>query len=587
MASTSRPSLLFPSLLLFFLFSAAAVDDEFYRNTLGTLGKHYNLRKGVPYIQCEAFNGTVRTSEECSPAPKFFFGRKFGCNAVLRVKEHTKYLNMDTDGRTLERHEYEGASSNCWHGGEMVHEQCLVEDECIAEIRKDKDWLGMAFCCCNTHRCNERITVRFAVSNRTEESEDWPWQKNSTTSTALPVAAEPSYSWVWIPVFVMVLLIVLAILFVVCRTVPCLRVIFFSGSDQKVFDVKKPDEVPLVENGKKRSTLNGVLTYKEKIAEGKMGWVHKAIYMDPDLGKERIVVVKNIKDQKSFILEETVYNLVRNSNAHLAHFFGSTFDPVDPSYHVVIEYYELGCLENYLKETIFTPLEALSFLCTLMDGLDYLHSPCRLPSGDWKAPIVHRDIKSRNVMVKSDRTAAIADFGLAMVCEGNRPYGRHYQVGTHRYMSPELLAGMAKFTVDGLKQADVYAAALIIWEILNRTVIDENDELGPAELPYTKEIEEATAEHKRKFEEHRSSPLEEYTTVPVQYHLKAIVHREDKRPVLRERLKSNPITAELIKTTLDMWDREVDGRISAACARSRLQLLEKNAINGTIPQPLC
>lgn len=39
------------------------------------------------------------------------------------------------------------------------------------------------------------------------------------------------------------------------------------------------------------------------------------------------------------------------------------------------------------------------------------------------------------------------------------------QVGTHRYMSPELLASIANCNLEGLKMVDVYAAALIMWEV--------------------------------------------------------------------------------------------------------------------------
>lgn len=40
------------------------------------------------------------------------------------------------------------------------------------------------------------------------------------------------------------------------------------------------------------------------LADGKMGKVQMGTYTDPDTGKERIVAVKTVKDQKSFLLEE-------------------------------------------------------------------------------------------------------------------------------------------------------------------------------------------------------------------------------------------------------------------------------------------
>ena len=49
---------------------------------------------------------------------------------------------------------------------------------------------------------------------------------------------------------------------------------------------------------------------------------------------------------------------------------------------------------------------------SLLNGLSHLHS--EIPGASGKPAIAHRDLKSRNVLVKSDLTCAIADFGLAV-----------------------------------------------------------------------------------------------------------------------------------------------------------------------------
>lgn len=51
-----------------------------------------------------------------------------------------------------------------------------------------------------------------------------------------------------------------------------------------------------------------------------------------------------------------------------------------------------------------------------------------------KPSIAHRDFKSKNVLLKSDMSACIADFGLALVFEPGKSCGdTHGQVGTRRY----------------------------------------------------------------------------------------------------------------------------------------------------------
>lgn len=114
-----------------------------------------------------------------------------------------------------------------------------------------------------------------------------------------------------------------------------------------------------------------------------------------------------------------------------------------------------------------------------------------------KPAIVHRDFKSKNVLVKNDLSACIADFGLALKYENKRITAdeNHGQVGTRRYMSPELLEGATEFSCFAFQQIDVYAAALVIWELLSRTRIPEaNGEIVPEfMLPYEKETGPSTS----------------------------------------------------------------------------------------------
>lgn len=59
-----------------------------------------------------------------------------------------------------------------------------------------------------------------------------------------------------------------------------------------------------------------------------------------------------------------------------------------------------------------------------------------------KPAIAHRDIKSKNVLVKINGTCVIADFGLAVThtqATGALDMAPNPRVGTKRYMSPEVL----------------------------------------------------------------------------------------------------------------------------------------------------
>lgn len=103
-----------------------------------------------------------------------------------------------------------------------------------------------------------------------------------------------------------------------------------------------------------------------------------------------------------------------------------------------------------------------------------------------KVAIAHRDLKTKNILVKKDLSCCIADLGLAVKEVRNRPTIRkelsdaqqehvvidiqeNNRVGTQRYMAPEVLDGtLNKRSFESFKAADIYALGLVYWEILRR-----------------------------------------------------------------------------------------------------------------------
>ncbi|NXY60354.1 AMHR2 protein, partial [Callaeas wilsoni] len=84
----------------------------------------------------------------------------------------------------------------------------------------------------------------------------------------------------------------------------------------------------------------------------------------------------------------------------------------------------------------------------------------------------HRDLSSQNVLVREDGTCAIGDFGLALALppRAQDSTGAQHTAGTQRYLAPEILDESLDLRAWGraLRQADVYALALLLWEILSR-----------------------------------------------------------------------------------------------------------------------
>ena len=135
---------------------------------------------------------------------------------------------------------------------------------------------------------------------------------------------------------------------------------------------------------------------------------------------------------------------------------------------LVLDYHPNGSLYEYLHSNVLTLSSLLVLARTTASGLAHLHTDVCGRSG--KPGIAHRDLKSRNILVKADGSCAIADLGLA-VC--NYPdlevCPTRLRSGTRRYMAPELLdESINRKDFDAFRRADVYSYGLILWEMTRR-----------------------------------------------------------------------------------------------------------------------
>ncbi|XP_057482859.1 serine/threonine-protein kinase STY13-like [Actinidia eriantha] len=119
---------------------------------------------------------------------------------------------------------------------------------------------------------------------------------------------------------------------------------------------------------------------------------------------------------------------------------------------VVVEYLPGGTLKKYLIRNCRKKLSlkvVIQLALDLSRGLNYLHSK----------KIVHRDVKTENMLLDAHRTLKIADFGVARV-EAQNPRDMTGETGTLGYMAPEVLDGKPYN-----RKCDVYSFGICLWEI--------------------------------------------------------------------------------------------------------------------------
>ncbi|XP_042898075.1 activin receptor type-2A isoform X3 [Parasteatoda tepidariorum] len=198
--------------------------------------------------------------------------------------------------------------------------------------------------------------------------------------------------------------------------------------------------------------------------------------------------------------------------------------------------------------------EVLSIADSISKGLMHLHE--EIPGhkgGKYKPAMAHRDFKSKNVLIKNDMSACIADFGLALVFEQGKPIGEaHGQVGTRRYMAPEVLEGAINFNRDAFLRIDMYACGLVLWELLSRCSAQE----GPVDQ-YMLPFEDTVGQH------------------PTLEDMQEAVCQKKLRPKFKDYWRKHPGISSLCDTIEECFDQDAEARLSASCVQERISFLYK------------
>ncbi|XP_026762872.1 TGF-beta receptor type-1 isoform X2 [Galleria mellonella] len=273
------------------------------------------------------------------------------------------------------------------------------------------------------------------------------------------------------------------------------------------------------------------------IGKGRFGEVWRGRWR----GENVAVKIFSSREECSWFREAEIYQTVMLRHENILGFIAA--DNKDngtwTQLWLITDYHENGSLFDYLTARTIDSNTLVKMALSIATGLAHLHMDIVGTKG--KPAIAHRDLKSKNILVKSNLTCVIGDLGLAVrhnVASDSVDVPSTNRVGTKRYMAPEVLdETMDTRQFDPYKRSDVYSFGLVLWEIARRCGAMP-DEYQP---PYYECVPPDPA-------------LED---------MRRVVCVEKRRPNVPNRWHSDPVLSAISKVMKECWYQNPAARLTA------------------------
>uniref|UniRef100_A0A8C2UBC4 Activin receptor type-1C n=1 Tax=Coturnix japonica TaxID=93934 RepID=A0A8C2UBC4_COTJA len=397
------------------------------------------------------------STRECSVLREMLLCLRLQC--VCQLCEHTNFT-CQTEGACW-------ASVMLTNGKEEVIKSCVSLPELNAQVFCHSSKNITKTECCYTDFCNN-ITLRLPIASESPS-------RAAVGPVVLAVA-------VAVPICVLSLAAVLAAC--TCQGRRCAR------SRMKPPNVEEPlSECNLVSSGKTlkdliydmttsgsgsglpllvQRTIARTIVLQEIVGKGRFGEVWRGKWRGEDVA----VKIFSSRDERSWFREAEIYQTVMLRHENILGFIAA--DNKDngtwTQLWLVSEYHEQGSLFDYLNRGTVTAEGMVRLALSIASGLAHLHMEIVGTQG--KPAIAHRDLKSKNILVKKNESCAIADLGLAVKHDSvlnTIDIPQNPRVGTRRYMAPEILDDTMNTSIfESFKRADIYSLGLVYWEIARR-----------------------------------------------------------------------------------------------------------------------
>lgn len=198
--------------------------------------------------------------------------------------------------------------------------------------------------------------------------------------------------------------------------------------------------------------LDGRYEIHELVGVGGMAYV----YLAYDRLEDRWVAIKILKEE--FSTNSDFLRRFRNESKAIAllscdnivKIFDVSFG--DKIQYIVMEYLDGITLKQYIEQQgTVRWQEAIHFMTQILTALECAH----------KKDIIHRDIKPQNIILLSDGTIKVTDFGIARFLQNETQTMTDTAIGSVHYISPEQAKG--GYITD---RADIYSTGVMLYEML-------------------------------------------------------------------------------------------------------------------------
>jgi len=269
----------------------------------------------------------------------------------------------------------------------------------------------------------------------------------------------------------------------------------------------------------------------KKISKGAFAKVYKGIY------NNKTVAVKTLKGNvtaqqvAAFKVELEIMSSVKSD--FLVHFYGACVDMDRLS--LVMEFCENRSLYDVMQSDsedhnkLFTWPQILKWMHQMILGIGALHQ--------WDPPLVHRDIKSLNLLLDDSWNLKVCDFGLSRFRIMTNAQTLGEVRGTMAYCPPEIYEGQL-FS----PKSDIYSIGMVMWELVTKLL-------------------------RKKY----LRPFEEFSDITFDFQIIIQTSKNKLRPTIPAECPE--LVAQLIQ---NCWDQDPDKRPSCPAIDLQLKVLEED-----------